>query len=110
MPLVLEHIVPRAAGGQTIRRNLWLSCYRCNEFKGAATSAADPLTGSTVALFNPREQVWTDHFRWSPDGTRVTGITPVGRAPVEALRLNNEVVVAARRRWVAAGWHPPALP
>jgi hypothetical protein len=23
------------------------------------------------------------------------------------LNLNNEVIVAARRRWVSVGWHPP---
>jgi hypothetical protein len=35
-------------------------------------------------------------------------ITPVGRATVVALRLNNEYVVPSRRVWGAAGWHPPA--
>jgi hypothetical protein len=41
------------------------------------------------------------------DGTRIIGRTPVGRATVEALRLNNEVAVEVRRNWVLAGWHPP---
>jgi len=62
-----------------------------------------------VPLFNPRRQRWLDHFSWSDDGTRVVGITPAGRATVMALRLNNAEIVAARRRWVAVGWHPPAL-
>jgi HNH endonuclease len=37
-----------------------------------------------------------------------TGLTPVGRATVEALRINNEIAVEVRRNWVLAGWHPPS--
>lgn len=67
----------------------------------------DPLTGETVLLFNPRKQSWQDHFAWEERGERIIGLTAVGRATVVALRMNNEVIVPARRRWVAAGWHPP---
>jgi 5-methylcytosine-specific restriction endonuclease McrA len=35
IPMVVEHIVPIVAGGITAVDNLCLSCYRCNEFKGA---------------------------------------------------------------------------
>lgn len=35
-------------------------------------------------------------------------LTPVGRATVEALQLNNEFIMPARRHWVMAGWHPPS--
>jgi hypothetical protein len=108
MPLEIEHIMPTAAGGPTVRENLWLACHRCNEYKADRTRAADPLTDEDVALFNPRGQRWQEHFSWSPDGTLVVGLTPCGRATVEALRLNNEYVVEARRFWVEAGWHPPA--
>lgn len=107
VPLVLEHLTPVAEGGVTTRENLWLSCYRCNEFKGRSTHAVDPVSGAEVLLFNPRRESWAAHFQWSVDGTRIVGVTPIGRATVEVLRLNNDVIVAARRRWVAAGWHPP---
>jgi hypothetical protein len=60
-----------------------------------------------VELFNPRQNVWKEHFRWGPDGTPILGLTPTGRATVGALRLNNEVAVEVRRNWVLAGWHPP---
>jgi hypothetical protein len=39
---------------------------------------------------------------------RIEGISPTGRATVVALRMNNEHLVRARRRWVLAGWHPPS--
>lgn len=106
-PLDIEHIIPEAAGGPTVRKNLWLACHRCNQFKSDRIQAIDPLTGDRVSFFNPRIQIWSEHLEWSPDGTLVVGVTPCGRATVDALRLNNEYVVAARRFWVEAGWWPP---
>jgi hypothetical protein len=107
VPLTLEHIIPKAKGGQDAEENLWLSCRLCNEAKGALTEAIDPETGVTVPLFNPRTQVWAEHFAWSEDSTRIIGQTPMGRATVVALSLNNELRVRARAIWVEAGWHPP---
>jgi hypothetical protein len=69
--------------------------------------AADPESVKTVALFNPREQRWRDHFAWSDDGTSVIGLTPCGRATIVALRLNRPLAVAARRIWVSVNRHPP---
>jgi len=107
MPLEFEHLIPMAASGLSVRENLWLACQRCNEHKGASTQAMDPLSGETVALYNPRTQPWREHFAWSPDGALVIGLTSCGRATVQALRLNNDYVVEARRLWVSAGWWPP---
>ena len=106
--LVIDHIVvPESAGGPTVREDLWLVCTRCNQFKGNRTHALDPQTGENVPLFNPRTQAWTEHFVWSEDGTEIIGRTDCGRATVEALRLNRELAILARRRWVSVGWHPP---
>lgn len=107
MSLSIDHIIPRAAGGATEQENLWLACRPCNEFKGAQTHATDPESGETVPLFNPRWQDWYEHFAWSSDGTRILGLPPIGHATMIALRLNRPMLVRARRRWVAAGWHPP---
>jgi hypothetical protein len=60
-----------------------------------------------VPLFNPRLQRWSDHFEWSADGIQIVGLTMIGRATVIALQMNNPTIVPARRRWAAAGWHPP---
>ena len=105
--LELEHIIPRARGGTDGEPNLWLSCGLCNRHKAAQVTGADPLDGATVELFNPRNQTWGEHFKWSADGTHIIGLTSVGRATVGAMRLNNEIAVEVRRNWVLAGWHPP---
>jgi hypothetical protein len=67
----------------------------------------DPVTNSTVPIFNPRTQIWNEHFEMSKNGTQIIGKTPIGRGTVEALKLNDERVVAVRVEWVAVGWHPP---
>jgi len=30
--------------------------------------------GETLQLVNPRTQIWTKHFAWSPDGTLIIGL------------------------------------
>lgn len=108
-PLTYDHITPTSRGGLTIFDNVCLACRTCNEFKTNTTRAVDPLTQESTPLFHPRQQHWQDHFAWSLDGTKVAGTTAIGRATVVALRMNHALIVAARRRWCAVGWHPPTL-
>ncbi|HEY52595.1 MAG TPA: HNH endonuclease [Caldilineae bacterium] len=107
--LAVDHIIPIALNGGTTRDNLWLACRSCNEFKGSKIQAEDPVTGQLAPLFDPRRQDWSTHFRWSKDKTEIEGLTPTGRATVDALRLNRPALVHSRRRWVSVGWHPPKI-
>jgi len=59
-----------------------------------------------VPLFNPRKQNWHKHFAWHQSGLRIIGKTPIGRATVGALRLNNSLSVEARRIWITTGQFP----
>lgn len=104
----VDHIIPESRGGSSAEDNLCLACAWCNSYKWAKTVGVDPQTGQEVPLFNPRLQSWPDHFRWSDDGLYIIGQTAVGRATVEALKMNNEFIIPARRYWVEAGWHPPS--
>jgi HNH endonuclease len=107
IPMTYDHILPRSKGGTTTFENLCLACRTCNEFKSDIIKAEDPLKGEQSSLFNPRTQIWTEHFTWSLDSTRAEGLTAVGRATIAILRMNNLVIVAARWRWTISGWHPP---
>jgi len=98
--MVMEHAIPLVAGGATDIHNLCLACYRCNEFKGAHTHGRDPMSDTNVPLFNPCKQAWRDHFVWSKAGLHVIGLSASGRATIEALHLNNEWLVHARRIWL----------
>lgn len=107
--LEIEHIIPLSLGGETEEGNLWLACPLCNRYKGSKTTAFDPQTGQEVQLFNPRQQDWQQHFRWSDDGLRIIGITDVGRATVATLHLDDDPdALLVRSYWVVAGWHPPS--
>lgn len=107
--LEVEHIVPLARGGTDDEENLWLACPICNGHKSDKIEAADPVTGATVPLFNPRMQSWWEHFAWTSDGLQIIGRTPVGRATVIALHLADDPdAITVRSFWVLAGWHPPA--
>lgn len=106
--LEIDHIIPKAAGGTDEEENLWLACWMCNNFKGVQTHANDPQSDRPSRLFDPRRQKWSQHFRWSDDGTRIIGLTACGRATAIALQLNNTYAVTVRQAWVSVGWHPPS--
>lgn len=82
IPMTYDHIQPVSQGGDTTFENLCLACRSCNEYKSNLTESIDPLSGETISLFNPRKQIWSEHFIWSADGTKVEGITAIGRATI----------------------------
>jgi len=103
----VDHIVPESAGGPTSLENLCLSCPTCNRHKSRRLTVTDPVSGDVAPLFHPLQQAWADHFVWSNDGTRVVGLTVVGRATAEALQMNRPTIVQLRGYWIALGLHPP---
>lgn len=105
--LEIEHLHPKALDGETVEENLWLACSGCNGHKALKIRAVDPLARKTVKLFNPRKQVWREHFEFSQDTALIIGKTACGRATVESLQINNFYQLTARRAWVEAGLFPP---
>lgn len=106
-PMEIDHLIPESLGGLTEEDNLWLACSLCNDSKSNRIAAFDPITGEVIRLFNPRQQIWKDHFCWNNTGDLIVGLTPVGRGTVAALNLNRPLLVLARQSWVSVGWHPP---
>jgi hypothetical protein len=107
VPLTVEHLLPESLGGTDEEDNLWMSCRLCNEAKGNRIEWLNPATGDMIPLFNPRTQLWSDHFRWSSDGIFIISLTEIGRATIAALSLNSDLRLKSRAIWVEAGWHPP---
>lgn len=69
---------------------LALACDRCNFHKGTNLTSIDPTTHRIVPLFDPRIELWAEHFQFVD--SIVVGLTPTGRATVRLLNMN------ARRR------------
>ena len=103
----IDHIVPVSQGGSDDPGNLALACFPCNRRKADRSTAQDPDSGATVALFSPRQNTWADHFAWSSGGLFVVGLTASGRATVEALGMNRERVASIRAADHIVGRHPP---
>lgn len=102
----IDHIVPVVAGGGTTAENLALACVSCSLRKGARQDLEDPETGAVVSIFNPRQQVWHEHFAWN--GVQVVGLTAVGRATLQALDLNRVTMLAIRAEEELLDRHPPS--
>lgn len=109
----VDHVVPRIAGGGTEASNLALSCVGCSLHKAARRDGPDPATGADASLFDPRTQDWFEHFEL--EGVWIRGTTPTGRATVEVLAMNRQLLLEARaaqaelgRRQSTDGPTPPA--
>ena len=83
----IEHIVARQHLASDNLDNLALACHFCNRKKGPNLAGIDPVTGEITTLFHPRRDDWQDHFRWN--GMLIEGLSPVGRATVKVLALND---------------------
>lgn len=99
-----DHIIPRQHGGQTELDNLALACMRCNRYKGPNVGSIDPETGRLAPLFNPRTQVWADHFVL--EGVSIRPLTPEGRVTVNLLQLNTSTRLTERAALIELGLYP----
>ncbi len=62
LPFEVEHIVPLSQRGERSEKNLALSCRSCNLYKSVLVSAFDEISEQKVRFFNPRKDVWSEHF------------------------------------------------
>lgn len=97
----VDHIVAEKHGGETSPDNLCLSCFNCNRHKGSDLTSIDPESGEITPLFHPRRDVWLDHFKL--DSEHIVGLTPVGRATAQLLKLNSYERLLERRALIAMG-------
>lgn len=106
-PFCIEHILPKALGGTDDDSNLAYACGGCNGHKYTKAKAIDPKTDLSADIFNPRQQQWQEHFTWNNDFTFIIGVSDIGRATIDALKLNRLPVVNVRKGMIAMGMHPP---
>jgi len=83
----IDHIIAEKHDGQTVEENLALSCTLCNKHKGSDLTSIDNETEAIVPLFNPRKDVWSEHFKIE-NGVFI-GLTPNARATIRLLQINN---------------------
>lgn len=82
-----DHIIAEKHRGKTEADNLCVGCFDCNRNKGSDIASIDEDTGLLTPLFNPRRDLWTDHFQLR--GAEVKPLTAVGRVTVFLLQIND---------------------
>jgi hypothetical protein len=105
-PFEVEHIIPSSRQGSEGDSNLALACRGCNVQKSDRLTYLDELTGTQTRLFHPRQDAWQDHFEFDVETALIRGVTPIGRATVSCLQMNNPIQVEARRLWLRLGLFP----
>lgn len=106
IPFEIDHIIALKHGGGTDAENLALSCFYCDSAKGPNIAGIDPDTRKITPLFNPRTDVWAEHFVW--DGPVLRGRTSSGRATIAVLRVNSPGQIALRSALIASSSFPPS--
>ncbi len=100
----IDHVMAQKHGGQAVPQNLALACLPCNRAKGSDLTTFDPIGHDIVPLFNPRHQIWSDHF--TLDDANIVGMTPVGRATVFLLKFNVPTRYLDRHVLITQGRYP----
>jgi HNH endonuclease len=102
----IEHITPIRLGGTNELGNLAWSCDGCNTHKWGHIEWVDSQTSNKVPLFNPRQDIWKNHFQWSDDFTLILGISTSGRATIDLLKMNRLGLINIRKALIAYGVFP----
>jgi hypothetical protein len=97
----VQYVVAKHHKGSDHPDNLALACHRCTLGKGPNLTGIDPERAEPVPLFHPRWDQWDNHFVLR--GVRIEGTSPVGRATVKALRLNDARRLELRAELKACG-------
>lgn len=103
----VEHIIARSRGGVDDESNWALACRRCNLRKHDYVDGIDPLTQEKAPLFNPRTDVWHDHFEVREEKPLlIVGKTAIGRATIARLDMNADEQLEARQWWISLRLFP----
>lgn len=97
----IDHIVARKHDGRTAAENLALSCFHCNSFKLDNIASLDSETRTLAKLFDPRTDVWNEHFVWRH--AELIGLTPTGRVTVRILNMNSRYRLHLREAILSNG-------
>jgi HNH endonuclease len=97
----IDHIRSIKHGGKTLFQNLAYACPHCNQNKGsdiASYSEEDEL----VRLFNPRKDIWDEHFEVTKIGI-INPISSIGEVTVNTLSFNQLERIIFRKSLIEIG-------
>jgi hypothetical protein len=74
-------------------------------YKSHDLTGIDPATDQITPLYNPRQQIWDEHFALRAD-MRISGLTPEGRTTVRVLQINLNERVESRQALAELSEYP----
>ena len=95
MAFEVEHIISLKHGGGSELDNLALSCQHCNQHKGTNLTTFLHSYENIVPLFNPRQQVWAQHFE--VEEGLILPKSKIGEATIKLLKFNHPDLIILRR-------------
>lgn len=99
----VDHIRPIKHGGEHILLNLAYSCIHCNRNKGYDEAIVH--NGHAVRLYNPRIDLWTDHFELI--NVTIVPKTDIAEVTILVLKINAEERIRERIVFKKEGTYPP---
>ena len=84
----IEHIVSLKHGGSSDLDNLALACIFCNRNKGTDLGSIVTGTSNLVRFYNPRTDIWAEHFRL--EGVMIKPLTEIAVVTARIFQFNNE--------------------
>ncbi|OLE65293.1 MAG: HNH endonuclease [Cyanobacteria bacterium 13_1_40CM_2_61_4] len=102
----VDHIISEKHGGQTEADNLAYACAFCNRSKGSDIGSIVQRTGVFVRFFNPRTDLWAEHF--TLDGVAIMTLSDIGEVTARILDFNNSDRLFERQTLQAIGRYPSA--
>lgn len=94
-PHQIDHIISRKHNGRSVESNLAYACVICNRCKGADVATIYERSNEAIRLFNPRRDMWEEHFKL--DGPVIRPLTLVAEATIRVLRMNEPERMEERR-------------
>ena len=104
-PFEVDHFIPLSRGGPKELENLVLACRSCNAYK-AFHQIGLIETEEAARLFDPRRDIWEEHFRFNSETFEIEGLTEIGIGTVNRLQINNSAQIQARSLWFQFGIFP----
>jgi hypothetical protein len=101
-----DHIISEKHGGGTSADNLAYACVFCNQAKGSDVGSIHWETNGFIRFFNPRTDVWAEHFELSR--SRLEGRTPSGIVTARIFGFNTGERVLERKTLPDVGRFPSA--
>lgn len=102
----VDHVVSEKHGGLTTADNLAFACLPCNRRKGSDVGSLAEGTGALTRFYNPRTDVWLEHFAYESDGSMIRPLSEVGEVTVRILGFNQPEQIMERESLRSVGRYP----